>query len=90
MFLRGQGFARAFFRLGLSMGFSKLDFLGPIAPFERRLRGADPTPLALPYPFRTWPGSGMGAERGKRKVAKMLYFEEVLSSLRLDFDVCRA
>ena len=27
--------------------------LGQIASFERRLRGAAPTPLALPYPFRT-------------------------------------
>ena len=44
---------RSFFRLGLSMGFSKLEFLGQIAPFERRLRGVAPTPLALPYPFRT-------------------------------------
>ena len=74
------------FRLGLSMGFSKLEFLGQIASFERRLRGAVPTPVALPYPFRTWTGSSMGAERDKREVAKMLYFEEVLSSLRLDLD----
>ena len=27
--------------------------LGQIASFEGRLRGAVPTPLALPYPFRT-------------------------------------
>ena len=31
------------------MGFSKLEILGQIASFERRLRGAAPTPLALPY-----------------------------------------
>ena len=45
-------------------------------------------PLALPYPFRTLPGSGMGAERDKREIAKNLYFGEVLSSLRLHLDVC--
>ena len=44
---------RSFFRLGLSMGFSELEFLGQIASFERRLRGAAPTPLALHYPFCT-------------------------------------
>ena len=27
--------------------------LGQKAPFERRLRGAAPSPLALPCPFRT-------------------------------------
>ena len=90
MFLREQGFVQEFFRLGLSMGFLKPEFPGQIASYERRLRGAAPTPLALPYPFRTWPGSGMGAERDKREVAKVLYIEEVLSSLRLDLDVCRA
>ena len=34
-----------FFRLGLSMGFSEMEFLGQIASFERRLRGTAPTPL---------------------------------------------
>ena len=41
--------------------------LGQIASFERRLRGAAQTPLALPYPFRTWPGSGTWTERDKRE-----------------------
>ena len=40
------------FRLGLSMC-SKLKFLGQIVSFERRPRGAAPTPLALPYRFCT-------------------------------------
>ena len=48
--------------------------LGQIASFERRLRGAAQTPLALPYPFRTWPRSGTCAERDKRAVRKLLYF----------------
>ena len=39
-FLRGQEFGQKFFRLGLSMGFSELEFLGQIASFERRLPGA--------------------------------------------------
>ena len=45
----------AFDRVGLSMGFSNLGFLGQIALFERCLRGAAPPPLALPYPFRKCP-----------------------------------
>ena len=39
LFFRGQGFGQELFRLGLSMGFSELKFLGQIASFERRLRG---------------------------------------------------
>ena len=54
------------------MGFSKLEVLGLIASFERRLRGAAPMPLVLSYPSRTLLGSGMGAERDKQEVAKML------------------
>ena len=53
-FFSGTGiWSGVFFCLGLSMGFSELEFLGEIASFERRLRGAAPTPLTLPYPFRT-------------------------------------
>ena len=63
-------------------------FLGQIASFERCLRGAAPTPLALPYPFRTRPGIRMGTEGENRKVVKILYFGAVLSSFRLDLDVC--
>ena len=48
--------------------------LGQIASFEHRLRGAAQMPLALPYPFRTWPGSGAWAERDKREVRKFLCF----------------
>ena len=44
---------RRFLRLGLSMRFSELEFLGQNASFERRLRGAASTPLPLLYPFRT-------------------------------------
>ena len=44
------------------------DFLGQIASFDHRLRGAAPSPLTLPHPFRTWPGTGMEAERDKREV----------------------
>ena len=48
--------------------------LGQIASFERPSSGAAQTPLALPYPFRIWPGSGTWAERDKREVRKILYF----------------
>ena len=64
---------RSFFRLGLGMGFSNLEFLGQIAAFERRLRRAALTPLALPYPFCTSTRTQMGAERDKREVRKKMY-----------------
>ena len=53
VFLRGEGLATSVFRLGLSMRFLKLEFVGQIASFEHRLQGAAPTPLTLPYPFNT-------------------------------------
>ena len=64
--------------------------LGQIASFEHRLRGAAQTPLALPYPFRTWPGSGTWAERDKREVRKILYFGWYTPELFLDLGICRA
>ena len=64
--------------------------LGQIASFERRLRGAAQTPLALPYPFRTWLGSGTCAERDKGKVRKFVYFGRYTPELFLDLGICRA
>ena len=55
------------------MGSLNLDFLGQIPSFERCLRGAAPTPLALPYPFRTWPSTSIGAGGDKREVTTILY-----------------
>ena len=55
-------FIRSFFVSGIGSGFFAsrpkyairgTGILGQIALFERRLRGAAPTPLALPCPFRT-------------------------------------
>ena len=66
---------RVFFRLGSSMGLSDLKFLCQIASFERRHRRAAPTPLSLPYLFRTSTWTRMKAERDKREVRKMLYLE---------------
>ena len=43
---------RSFFRLGLSMGLSELEFLGQIASFEHRLCGAAPTCSGIPLPNR--------------------------------------
>ena len=74
-FLGDRDLVRSFSRLCLSMGFSELEFLGQIFSFERRLRGAAPTPLTLPYPFRTSRWTRMEAERDKWEVRKMLYFE---------------
>ena len=65
---------RSVLRLGLSIDVSQLDFLGRIASFELRLRGAAQMALSLPYPFRTWPGSGTWAERNKREVHKFWVF----------------
>ena len=56
------------------MGFSNLEFLGQITSFERCVRVAAPTPLALPYLFRTSPGTLMGAEGDTREVTNILYF----------------
>ena len=65
--------ARNFFRPGLSVGFSELNFsvksLRSSAVF-----GGPQTPLALPYPFRTWPGSGTWAERDKREVQILVFW----------------
>ena len=72
------------------MGFSELEFLSQIASFECRLRMAAQTPLALPYPFRTWPGSGTWAELDKREVREFLYFGRYTPELFLDLGICRA
>ena len=58
-----------------------------IALFERRLRGAAQTPLARPYPFRTWPGLGTRAERDKRELRKLLYFGRYTPELFLDLGI---
>ena len=47
--------------------------LGQIASFERRLRGAAPTPLALPYPFRTSTWRRIDAERDNREESAFLF-----------------
>ena len=54
---------------------------------ETRPRGAAQTPLALPYPFRTWPGSGTWAERDKREVRKFLYFGQYTPELFLNLGI---
>ena len=64
--------------------------LDQIASFARRLRGAARTSLALPYPFRSWPGSGTWAEREKREVRKFLYFGRYTPELSLVLGICRA
>ena len=64
--------------------------LGQIASFERCLRRAAQTPLALPYPFRTWPGSGTWAKRDKREVCKFLYFGRHVPELFLDLGILQS
>ena len=63
-----------FFCLGLSIGCSERKFLGQIASSERRLRGAAPTPLALPYPFGTSTFTRIDSERDKREVCESNVF----------------
>ena len=48
-----QGFGQDFFSFWPKYAIRGTGILGQIASFERRLRGATPTPLALPCPFRT-------------------------------------
>ena len=48
-----QGFGQEFFVSRLQYAIRGTAILGQIASFERRLRGAAQTPLALPCPFRT-------------------------------------
>ena len=64
--------------------------LGQIASFERRLRGAAQTPLALPYPFRTWPGAGTWADRDEREVRNFWYFGRHTPEPFLDLGIIRA
>ena len=74
-FLRAGIWSGYFFRLGGSRGFSELEILSQIASFERRLWGAAPTPLILPYPFGTSTCTRIEVERDKREVRKNSYFE---------------
>ena len=64
--------------------------LGQIASFERRLRGAAGTSLALPCPFRTSTWTQTDAERYKREVAKITHVEEQFRRFWLYFGVCTA
>ena len=50
----GGGLARSLFSFRPQYAIFGTGILGPIASFDRRLRGAAPTPLALQYPLRTW------------------------------------
>ena len=75
-FSRDRVLVRSFLRLGLSMGFSKLEFHGQIASFERRLRGAAPTPLS-PCLIRSAPRRerGWGLSETSENCAIVLNFE---------------
>ena len=46
-----------------------------MASFERRLRGAAQTPLALPYPFGTSTHTRIYTERDTREPIEKMYFE---------------
>ena len=48
-----RGFGQKFFSSWPQYAIRRTGILSQIASFERRLRGAAQTPLALPFPFRT-------------------------------------
>ena len=73
---------RGFVRLGLRMGCSELELLGQFASFERRLRGATQTPLAVPYPFRTWPVPG---RRGLSETSEKYAIFCILGGIRPNY-----
>ena len=85
--LLGGDSVRSFFPSRPQYAILGAGILGQIASFERRLRGAAQTPLALPCPFRTWPGSGTWAERDKQEVRNFLYFGRYTPELFLDLGI---
>ena len=86
-----QGFGQEFFFVSAEVCVSRnWNSRSNIASFERRLRGAAPTPFALPCPFRTSTWTRTDAERDKREVAKIPHVEEEFRKFRLNLNVCNA
>ena len=76
-------FGRYFFSSRPQYAIQRNVIIGQIASFERRFWDAAQTPLTLPYPFRTWPGSGTWAERDKREVSAQNFC--ILGDMRPSF-----
>ena len=77
-FLTGKGFNQEFFVSRPQYGILETEILGQIASFERRFRGAPPTPArpALSVPHLDVNERGyMEPERDKRGVRKFLFFQ---------------
>ena len=85
-----QGFGQEFFLSRPKYAIRGTGILGRIASFERRLRGAATTPLALPCPFRTSTWTRTDAERDKREIAKIPYVEKEFRRFWLNLNVCSA
>ena len=66
--LFGGDSVRSFFSSRPQYAILGTGILGQKASFERRLRGAAPTPFALTYPFRTSTWTRIDAERDKREM----------------------
>ena len=82
---------RSFFRLGLGMGFSELEFIGQIASFERRLRGGGlqrPSPCLIRAAPRRERGQTLS--EASEKCDFFLYFGRYTPELFLDRGTCRA
>ena len=87
IFLFGGDLVGSFFPSRPQYAILGIGILGQIASSERRRRGSAQSPLALPYPFRIWPGSGTWAERNKRKVRNFLYFGRYTPELFLELGI---
>lgn len=70
---------KTFFRLGLSIGLSNLEFHDQFGSFEGCLRGAAHSPLDLRYPFRPWPGTRM-TEGDRREASNICFWRYTLPS----------
>ena len=83
IFILGGDSLRSFFSSRPQYAILGTGIVGQIDSFERRLQGAAQTPLALTYPFRTWPYSGTWAERDEREVRKFFVFWAVYARASL-------
>ena len=64
---------------------------GKKASFERRLRGAAQTPLALPYPFRTWSDQVRGMSETSEKCAFFVFLGGIRPSYSwILYGICSA
>ena len=86
-FLGDRYLVRSYFRLGLSMGFSKLESLGQIASFERRPPGGGSNAPHHSAPRRE---RGWGLSETSEKCEKCIFLGGICLSYSLDLGIRRA